>query len=95
MRGKESTVRDAISSFLDAHHIRGKYHEALLTGNWETIVGKAIAERTTDIRIKDHQLVLTISSAPLRQELRHLRGKVLSLVNDFLGEQSVTDLVVR
>lgn len=95
MRGKERSLKDAIGNYMDNTRLRSKYNEVLLTEKWETLVGKPIAEHTRSIAIRNHDLILTIDSAPLKNELRQLQEKVLELVNGFLGAGTVSELIVR
>ncbi len=73
---------DVIERLLKAYKIEDKFNEAGLILSWEKILGKAIANRTDQIFIKERKLYVRLSSASLRQELSMAKTRLVEMLNE-------------
>ncbi|MEQ6121902.1 DUF721 domain-containing protein [Reichenbachiella sp. MALMAid0571] len=87
------TLKDAMSAMLKSYNIDVKFDEASLVSTWEKIMGKAIANRTSNIYIRDHVMIVTLSSAPLKHELNNSKSKVMALIEQHYGKPVVKDIL--
>ena len=90
---KTVPLQEAINSFLESFNLTAKYNEAQLVSSWDKIMGKAIANRTESIYIKNGILYLKISSAPLRQELSLAKSKLIKLINEEMGKSLIDEVL--
>ncbi|WMJ71748.1 DUF721 domain-containing protein [Cytophagaceae bacterium ABcell3] len=88
-----SPLKECIEEFLKNSPISKRYQETRITSNWERIVGKTIAARTSEIFVKNQVLYLKINSAPLKSELSMAKAKMTQLINNELGEEVVKEIV--
>lgn len=84
--------RTAFNQFLKEEHLEHTFKQKQLMSNWEHVMGKTIASRTTKIFFKDKTIFVKLSSAPLKQEMQNSKDKFLELVNAELGEGEVEDV---
>lgn len=92
---KDSTqsFKQAFGQYLKKNEkLEQQFNEKKLIHSWQEIMGEPIANRTTNIFIKDGVLVVKLSSAPLKQELNMAKGKVLELFERKLGSQVVKEV---
>lgn len=94
-RHNEQKLGDAIKEMLKLYRLDEKIDEHLLVRSWEKAVGPMIARHTTDIYVSNKKLVVTIDSAPLRQELLYARSKILKDLNAMVGSNVAEELVLR
>jgi len=95
MRDNNQKLGDAIKEMLKLYRLDEKLDEHLLVRSWEKAVGPMIARHTTDIYIANKKLVVTIDSAPLRQELLYERNKIIKDMNAMVGSNVAEELVLR
>jgi predicted nucleic acid-binding Zn ribbon protein len=69
--------------------------EVRIQENWEKLMGKTIARYTQSIQLIDHNLIVTTTVAPLKQELTYSKDKIIKLVNEMLGENIVKEVMIR
>lgn len=62
---------------------------------WEELMGKTIAKYTEKIQIVNHTLFITTSVAPLKNELHYQKNQIRQRVNEALGENIITDVVIQ
>jgi predicted nucleic acid-binding Zn ribbon protein len=95
MNNNNQKLGDAINEMLKLYRLDEKIDEHKLIRSWEKAVGPMIARHTTGIYISNKKLVVTIDSAPLRQELLYARGKIIKDLNAMVGSQVADELVLR
>ncbi len=87
------SVGDAIEEFLHTHRLKTKFNETYVVSAWEKIMGKAISSRTLKIYVFEKKLFLQVDSSPLRNELLIGKSKIIRLVNEDVGSQTIEDVV--
>ena len=93
-RKKETTTAgDAIRELLDTYRIKSKFNQTEVKAQWETIMGKTVASRTTKLFFKKNVLFVEVSSAALKQELNMNKSKVRMLLQEKFGKTVVEEIV--
>ncbi len=94
MRNNEQTLKEAIEHTLQFYRLKSKLQEVQIIDNWKKIMGNIIAKRTEQLYIKDKKLYIRVSSAPLREELKYAREKIIDLLNREAGAGIIEDIVL-
>ncbi|MEP5613157.1 MAG: DUF721 domain-containing protein [Cyclobacteriaceae bacterium] len=84
--------RTAFNQFLKEENLEHTFKQKQLITNWEKVMGKTIASRTTQIFFKKKTLFVKLSSAPLKQEMQNSKDKFLDLVSEEIGRGEVEDV---
>lgn len=93
-RKKDATpLADAFQDLLKAYRLEDTYQEKLLISSWPTLVGKTIADRTSNVYIKDKKLLVKITSGPVKKELQLNKSKVIALIESQIGKGIVEDVI--
>ena len=93
-RKKDATpLADAFQDLLKAYRLEDTYQEKLLISSWPTMVGKTIADRTSNVYIKDKKLMVKITSGPVKKELQLNKSKVIALIESQIGKGIVDDVI--
>ena len=88
-----TTIGEAIGKMLEKYQIRAQFDESAVRPHWEGLVDKQIASRTTEVYVKDKILFLQLSSAPLANELRIAKPKLIVSLNKAFGYEVIADIV--
>ncbi len=91
----EYTIKEAIENLLKAFKLNDKLDEKKLIASWEEVMGKMIANHTTDIIIRNKQLIVTLDSSALRNELALAKTKIIKILNEKAGKEVITEVVLR
>ncbi len=91
----EYSMGDALKQFLKQSRLKGYVQALQIEDVWEKIMGKTIARYTEKISIHGHTLYITTTVAPLKQELSYQKPKIIKLVNEALGENSISEVVIN
>ena len=84
-----------LQELLETYRLKSKLNEVNLVKEWERIVGPLIAGKTEKIILKNKVLHLTISSAPLKQELQFSKEQILKLIDERFGKGYVQAIEVH
>ncbi|MDY0907783.1 DUF721 domain-containing protein [Pedobacter sp. CFBP9032] len=87
------TMKDAISKMLDVYRLRRKFDETSILSIWPEIMGTAIANRTTQIYIKDKKLFIRIESSVIKNELVMVRQGIIQKLNEHAGSVVINEMV--
>ncbi|OWK72174.1 DUF721 domain-containing protein [Pedobacter sp. AJM] len=87
------TMKDAISKMLDVYRLRRKFDETFILAIWPEIMGTAIANRTTQIYIKDKKLFIRIESSVIKNELVMVRQGIIQKLNEHAGSVVINEMI--
>ncbi|MFD2284576.1 DUF721 domain-containing protein [Pedobacter petrophilus] len=87
------TMKDAISKMLDVYRLRRKFDETSILSIWPEIMGTAIANRTTQIYIKDKKLFIRIESSVIKNELVMVRQGIIQKLNEHAGSIVINEMI--
>lgn len=91
----EHSIKEAIEHLLKAYKLGDRLAEKKLIASWEKVMGKMIANHTTDLSIRNKQLVITLDSAALRNELLLAKSKIIKMLNEEVGSEVINDVMLR
>ncbi len=89
---EEKSIKDLMKSVFGSYQYGDKYEETAVVNSWDTVVGTMIAQKTTKVFINKKTLYLTLSSAPLKNELRYHKLVLIEKINAFAKKEIVTDI---
>jgi predicted nucleic acid-binding Zn ribbon protein len=93
-RKKDATpLAEAFQDLLKAYRLEDTYQEKLLISSWPSLVGKTIADRTSNVYIKDKKLMVKITSGPVKKELQLNKSKVIALIESQIGKGIVDEVI--
>ncbi|OWY21069.1 DUF721 domain-containing protein [Sphingobacteriales bacterium UPWRP_1] len=91
----EQTLKEALREFFTLFQLNTKMNNARVQTCWEEVMGKTIAHQTGNLQVKNGVLYLSITSAPLKQELYFNREKIVQRLNERIGEEHIKEVVFR
>ncbi len=94
-KNNDRPIKSAVDELLRNYHLEDKMGQVKLVNSWETVMGKAVAHRTTELIIREKKLFVSLSSASLRQELFQAREKILQLLNEAAGAKVIDEVIFR
>ena len=94
-RHNEHSIKDAIEALLKTYKLDDKMNEKRLISSWNDVMGKMIANHTTDLYIKNKQLFVSLDSAALKNELLLAKSKIVELLNKSAGKEIINDVIFK
>lgn len=88
------SLGDAVKKFLESSRIKNQIQSLSIDDHWEKIMGKTIANYTDKIEIRNKTLFIYTTVAPLKNELVFQKELIIQRVNEQIGADSITEVVV-
>jgi hypothetical protein len=85
-------MKEVFDKLLRAYQWDKKFTELDVLDKWEEMMGKAVALRTTSLKIKDKVLRISLNSSVMRDELQHGKQVIIERVNQTAGFQLINDI---
>ena len=86
------SFRSAFQNFLKEENLEHTYKQKKLIANWEKVMGKTIASRTSKLFFKDKTLFIKLTSAPLKNEMQMAKPQILGILEKELGKNEVVEV---
>jgi hypothetical protein len=94
-RDGENTISDVLKSFIENNRLEKGLDKVNVKEAWNDVMGVAISKYTTNILLERDTLFVELNSSVLREELSYGKEKIIKLLNDELGKELITKLVLR
>ena len=88
------SLGDLIKEFYEQHRGSGYLDEIKLINSWPKVVGPFIASHTIDLSIKNQVLFIRVDSDALRNELNYSKSLLLKNLNEMVGREVITEIVL-
>jgi len=86
---------DLIAGMIKTHGFQSRMVEFTLQQQWGTIVGPHIAGHTYPESIRHRKLFLLAETSVWMQQLLFLKSEILAKITEVMGEDVLTDIVLR
>ena len=93
-RKNSQTLSLALREYMRVMGIEQKLKEIRITKQWESIIGRQVANQTEHLFIKDKILFAKIQSSIIKQEILFLKSGIIKKINDLAKEKIIKDIII-
>ena len=86
---------ELIKEFYEQHRGSDYLDEVKVVNSWPKVVGPFIASHTIDLSIKNQVLFVRVDSDALRNELNYSKSLLMKNLNDLVGKEVITEIVLQ
>lgn len=94
-KNNSESVDIVIRRFLREYGLESPLNQYRLLCQWENIVGANVAHLTKQIFVKNQTLYVEVSSPALRTDLMLKRKQLVCRLNQAVGAQVITDIIIH
>lgn len=88
----EAPLKEVLDRWLKAYGFEGKMKEIDVIKAWPELMGVAVANRTSEISIRNKKLYLKMDSSVMRDELQHGKSIIIQRINEYAGTEIINDV---
>ena len=92
---EEASIKDVLKSFVSQHKLEAGIDKVDVKEAWIKLMGNGAANYTEEVELKNKTLYVKLSSSVLREELSYGKEKIIKMINEEMGKEVVTKLVLR
>ena len=86
---------DLIKEFYELHKGADYLEEQKVIQSWPQVVGPFIASHTIDLSIRNKVLFVRVDSDALRSELGYSKSLLLRNLNEMVGKEVISEIVLN
>ncbi len=86
---------ELIKEFYEQHRGLDYIDEVKAVNSWPKVVGPFIASHTIDLSVKNHVLFVRVDSDALRNELSYSKSLLLKNLNELVGKELLSEIVLN
>lgn len=86
---------EALQEFISENKLQKGMDRVNAREAWKQMMGSGVNNYTTAIELRNDTLFVSLSSSVLREELSHGKSKIIKMLNDELGRNLITKIVLR
>ncbi len=93
-RKKDITpLKEAFEELLQAYKLKDRFNERKVISAWGDLMGKSISKRTSQLYVREKILYVKLTSGPIKKELMMNKSKVLQIIGERFGNETIKDIV--
>lgn len=94
-RGGVKSISELVKATCREEGLETPLNEYRLINSWSQVLGPTVKYYTKELYIRNQVLYVQVTSSVLRQELMMNRKTLVHRLNEHVGAQVITDIVLR
>ena len=91
----QSTIGAVLQQIIQVNKLGAGMDQIDVKEAWRQLMGNGVNTYTKNVVLKGSTLYVELGSAVLIEELSHGKSKIVKMINEELGREVVTDVVLR
>jgi hypothetical protein len=94
-KGNNLNMGEALQQFIQKNKLEKGLDKVDTQEAWSKLMGNGVNNYTTAVELRGTTLFVSLSSSVLREELSLGKSKIITMLNEELGKDLITKLVLR
>ena len=91
----QQKIDDLLKSFVKENKLEKGLDKVNVEAAWRDLMGNGVNNYTNSVKLHQDTLYVELSSSVLREELSYGKDKIINMLNESLGKNLITKLVLR
>ncbi|MDG1698437.1 MAG: DUF721 domain-containing protein [Polaribacter sp.] len=88
------SVKDLMQSFIKENNLSKGMQKIKVEETWTKMMGPGVASHTTSVKLQNKTLIIQLNSSVLREELSYGKEKILKIMNEEIGKEVISKLML-
>ncbi|MDP5107215.1 MAG: DUF721 domain-containing protein [Polaribacter sp.] len=88
------SIQDLMQNFIKENNLSKGMHKIKVVETWNTMMGSGVATHTTSVKLQNKTLIIQLNSSVLREELSYGKDKIIKMMNEELGDDVISKLML-
>lgn len=93
-KNEANSVKDLMQSFIKENNLTKGMQKLQIEEVWEKLMGSGVVSYTEGVQLQNKTLIVRLSSSVLREELSYGKDKIIQMINQEMGEELVSRLML-
>jgi len=87
-------LKDLMKSFIKENNLSKGMQKMKLEEVWNSLMGTGVASYTNRVELRNKTLIVELSSSVLREELSYGKEKIINMINQEMGDNLISKLML-
>jgi len=88
------SIQDLMKDVIKENKLTKGMHQLSVKDAWAKLMGKGVISYTTKVELNGKTLVVNLNSSVLREELSYGKDKIIKMMNEELGEDLISRIIL-
>ena len=88
------SIEDLMKSFIKENNLSKGMQKVKAEETWNKMMGPGVATHTSSVKLQNKTLIIQLTSSVLREELSYGKEKIIKMMNEEIGEDAITKLML-
>jgi len=88
------SIEDLMQSFIKENNLSKGMQKIKVEEIWHKMMGPGVGTHTTSVKLQNKTLIIQLKSSVLREELSYGKEKIIKMMNEELGEEVISKLML-
>lgn len=88
------SIEDLMKSFIKENNLSKGMQKIKAEETWNKMMGPGVATHTSSVKLQNKTLVVQLNSSVLREELSYGKEKIIKMMNEEIGEDVISKLML-
>ncbi|MEE9407813.1 MAG: DUF721 domain-containing protein [Polaribacter sp.] len=88
------SIEDIMKNFIKENNLSKGMQKIKVEETWTEMMGPGVATHTTSVKLQNKTLIIHLNSSVLREELSYGKDKIIKMINEELGDDVITKLML-
>lgn len=89
-----SSIEDLMKVVIKENNLTKGMNQMNVKDVWAHLMGNGVVSYTESVQLQNKTLIVKLKSSVLREELSYGKDKIIKMLNDELGEELITKLML-
>ena len=89
-----NSMKDLMQSFIKENNLSKGIQKLKIEEVWAKLMGAGVVSYTDSVQLQSKTLIIKLSSSVLREELSYGKDKIIKMINQEMGEDLVSRLML-
>ncbi len=88
------SIKDLMGAFIKENKLEKGFQKIKIEEAWEKLMGSGVQSYTNEVKLQNGTLIVRLNSSVLREELSYGKDKIITMLNQEMGEDIVKKLML-
>ena len=88
------SIEDLMQLFIKENKLTKGMQKMKIEETWHKMMGQGVTVHTTSVKLQNKTLVIQLNSSVLREELSYGKDKIIKMMNEEIGEEIISKLML-
>ena len=91
---ESNAIKDLMQSFIKENNLTKGMQKMQIEEAWIKLMGQGVASYTEQVQLQNQTLIIRLRSSVLREELSYGKEKIIKMMNEEMGEELVSKIML-